>query len=73
MKSKVGFDPTFIFLLILSAVLIFTHLGSASLWEDEAETALVAQTIPVYGIPKITDGMNYFYQEHEKLVLDRVF
>jgi len=67
-KSKVGFDPAFIFLLIVSAVLIFTHLGLASLWEDEAETALVAQTIPVCGIPKITDGTNYFYQEHGKQV-----
>ena len=68
MKSQVSLHPVFIFLLILSAILIFSNLGAASLWEDEAETALVAQTIPIYGIPKITDGTNYFYQEHGKQV-----
>jgi len=55
-------------LLVLAAVLIFTHLGSVYLWEDEAETALVAKTIWTNGIPKITDGINYFYQEQGKRV-----
>ncbi len=53
---------------ILAAFLIFTNLGSVYLWEDEAETALVAKTIWTNGIPKITDGVNYFYQEQGKRV-----
>jgi len=67
-KPRFYFDYSFIFLLFLSLVLIFTHLGSTHLWEDEAETALVAKTIWSHGIPKITDGINYFYQEQGKRV-----
>ena len=59
-------DPFLAGLLILAAVFIFTHLGSVYLWEDEAETALVAKTIWTNGIPKTTDGTNYFYQEQGK-------
>lgn len=57
------FDITLVLLLLLAGVLIFTNLGSVYLWEDEAETALVAKTIWTSGIPKITDGKNVFYQE----------
>ena len=36
-------------LLVLSACLLFTHLGTYSLWDDEAETALGARGILITG------------------------
>lgn len=59
----IRFDIPLLLLLFLAGILIFTNLGTVYLWEDEAETALVAKTIWTNGIPKITDGKNVFYQE----------
>lgn len=67
MNSRVT-ESVIISLFVLASVLIFTNLGSVYLWEDEAETVLVAKTIWTDGIPKITDGVNYFYQEQGKRV-----
>jgi len=67
-KDRTFLDPALICLLALAALFIFSNLGSVYLWEDEAETALVAKTVVSNGIPKISDGMNYFYQEQGKRV-----
>jgi 4-amino-4-deoxy-L-arabinose transferase-like glycosyltransferase len=48
---------------ILAAVLLLTGLDSPLLWQDEAQTALIAQTIVDRGLPYGTDGSNFFSQE----------
>lgn len=50
-------------LLVLGAFLIFANLGNRYLWEDEAETALLARSILIHGIPKAFDGKNLISQE----------
>jgi hypothetical protein len=47
----------------LSAVLLLANLGNQYLWQDEAQTALIAGTILTEGIPHGTDGVNFFSQE----------
>ncbi|MFQ5952857.1 MAG: glycosyltransferase family 39 protein [Candidatus Omnitrophota bacterium] len=47
-----------IILLIITAVLIFTNLGNQYLWQDEAETAVLAKNILEYGYPRALDGGN---------------
>jgi len=49
-------------LVVLAVCLLLPNLGGPYLWQDEAETALVARTIWTHGIPQVTDGHNYFYQ-----------
>ncbi|MFC1517016.1 EpsG family protein [Candidatus Margulisiibacteriota bacterium] len=51
------------FLLILAAVLLFTNLAGDLLWEDEAETAVIAKNILRFGWPKAFDGVNLVTQE----------
>jgi hypothetical protein len=48
---------------LLSAMLLLTNLGSPYLWQDEAQTALIAETILERGVPHGTDGTNYYSQE----------
>ena len=50
-------------LLLLAAALFLTNLGNHYLWQDEAQTALLARTILSHGIPLGFDGTNYFSQE----------
>ncbi len=50
-------------LLLLAAALFLTNLGNHSLWQDEAQTALLARTILSHGIPLGFDGTNHFSQE----------
>lgn len=48
----------------LVALLLCTlNLGNQYLWQDEAQTALVARTVLERGLPYGTDGVNYFSQE----------
>ncbi|MDH3212308.1 MAG: glycosyltransferase family 39 protein [Myxococcales bacterium] len=47
----------------LAAVLLLANLGDRLLWQDEAQTALIARTILSHGIPLGSDGTNYFSQE----------
>jgi len=49
--------------LIAASVLFLSNLGNRYLWQDEAETALVAKTILKHGIPLGYDGKNFFSQE----------
>ena len=48
---------------VLGLFLYFTNLGNIYLWQDEAQTALISQTVLNGGIPKGTDGKNFFSQE----------
>jgi hypothetical protein len=50
-------------LAALSGTLCLTNLGNQYLWQDEAQTALLARTILEHGIPLGTDGTNSFSQE----------
>jgi hypothetical protein len=50
----------FVALMVLAAVLLLANLGNQYLWEDEAQTALVAKTVLTYGIPMGYDGRNNF-------------
>ncbi|TDJ17257.1 MAG: hypothetical protein E2O69_08975, partial [Deltaproteobacteria bacterium] len=47
----------------LAACLLLTNLGNQSLWQDEAQTALLARTILEHGVPHGHDGRNHFSQE----------
>lgn len=53
-------------LAALSAALILPNLGNSYLWQDEAQTAVVARTILTEGVPRGTDGVNFFSQEQGK-------
>ena len=48
---------------LLAGGLMLTNLGNHHLWQDEAQTALIARTVLADGIPRGTDGVNYFSQE----------
>jgi 4-amino-4-deoxy-L-arabinose transferase-like glycosyltransferase len=47
----------------LACVLLLANLGNHSLWQDEAQTALIAGTILSGGVPLGHDGVNSFSQE----------
>ncbi|MBU0571442.1 MAG: glycosyltransferase family 39 protein [Candidatus Omnitrophica bacterium] len=42
----------------IAAILIFANLGNQFLWQDEAETAVLAERVLEYGFPKAFDGEN---------------
>jgi 4-amino-4-deoxy-L-arabinose transferase-like glycosyltransferase len=50
-------------LAALSATLLLANLGNQYLWQDEAQTALLARSILEHGIPHGSDGTNSFSQE----------
>ncbi|MGH0032357.1 MAG: hypothetical protein ACQGVC_21400 [Myxococcota bacterium] len=50
-------------LCALAAALTLPALGAQPLWQDEAQTALVSRTILDGGLPRGTDGTNFFSQE----------
>jgi hypothetical protein len=50
-------------LLLLAALLIFANLDDRRLWDDEAETALLAQNTLRFGVPVAWDGVNLISQE----------
>lgn len=49
--------------LLSASFLLLTNLDDHYLWQDEAETALVARTILSHGYPIGTDGKNSFSQD----------
>ena len=49
--------------IIAAATLSFTNLDAQFLWQDEAQSALLARTTLASGIPLGTDGRNFFSQE----------
>jgi hypothetical protein len=50
-------------LLLLAALLIFANLDDRRLWDDEAETALLAQSTLRFGVPVAWDGVILISQE----------
>jgi 4-amino-4-deoxy-L-arabinose transferase-like glycosyltransferase len=47
----------------LAAGLLLANLGNQYLWQDEAQTALLARSILRFGVPVGFDGLNSFSQE----------
>jgi len=45
-------------LLAVGAVLLFARLGDVYLWQDEAETAVLARHVLWFGYPKASDDVN---------------
>jgi hypothetical protein len=50
-------------LLLLAALLIFANLDDRYLWDDEAETALLARNVLRFGVPVAWDGAGLVSQE----------
>jgi 4-amino-4-deoxy-L-arabinose transferase-like glycosyltransferase len=50
-------------LVLVPAFLLLWNLGDQRLWDDEAQTALISQTILDHGLPLGHDGVNSFSQE----------
>jgi len=50
-------------LLLLGALLIFPNLDDRYLWDDEAETALLAKNVLRFGVPIAWDGVSLISQE----------
>lgn len=48
----------------LGAGLLLWNLGGPLLWQDEAQSALISRTVLETGLPRGTDGINYFSQEY---------
>ena len=49
-------DPFWFVLLLLGPLLLFPNLGNRFLWQDEAETALLARSVVQHGYPLAHDG-----------------
>ena len=49
-------DPFWIVLILLPPLLLFPNLGNRFLWQDEAETALLARSVVEHGYPLAHDG-----------------
>jgi hypothetical protein len=62
-EGKVGLDVPLLAIVALAAALLLANLGNRFLWQDEAQTALIAGTILEGGVPRGTDGLNSFSQE----------
>ncbi len=58
MNSCATRDPWGVPLLAVAAVLLLTHLDNGRLWQDEAETAVLARNTLRYGYPSAFDGVN---------------
>ena len=50
-------------IIVLACFLLLANLGNHYLWQDEAQTAVIARTVMARGMPYGTDGVNYFSQE----------
>lgn len=50
-------------LVLVAALLIFPGLGDRYLWDDEAETALLAKNVLRFGVPVAWDGASLISQE----------
>lgn len=48
---------------LLACLLLFLDLDEPYLWQDEAQTAVISRTILSEGVPRGSDGLNFFSQE----------
>jgi hypothetical protein len=51
------FDRFWLLLALLPPLLLLPNLGAAFLWQDEAETALLAERVLLHGVPLADDGV----------------
>ena len=65
-KKTLAENKLFLGLLVIASFLLFKNLDNIYLWQDEAETALLAQNILEYGYPRAWDGKNVITQNAEK-------
>jgi 4-amino-4-deoxy-L-arabinose transferase-like glycosyltransferase len=57
-------EVVFLSILLIASLLLFNlNLGNHYLWQDEAQTALIAKTVLQYGVPRGYDGINFLSQE----------
>ena len=63
MPGRIGVGALVALGVGLSALVIFAGLGQRYLWEDEAETALLAQRVLRFGVPLAWDGASLISQE----------
>ena len=63
MKSRHAWfrDPVLWCCLAIGAVFLFVRLGQMLLWQDEAETAVLARNILRFGFPRAFDGLNLVF------------
>jgi len=62
--GKINQECVFIFaVLLVVSFLLLSNLGNQYLWDDEAQTALISETILDHGVPLGYDGKNFFSQE----------
>jgi len=55
-------------ILLVGMLLLLPRLDDAFLWQDEAETALVARHLLAYGLPLSSDGTNWVQQAPQPYV-----
>jgi hypothetical protein len=53
-------------ILLIASLLLFARFDDRFLWQDEAETALLGQSVLTYGTPTAFDGRNIISQEGRK-------
>ena len=63
LRPRAGDLAVLVALAALSGALLLANLGNQYLWEDEAQTALLARSVLAHGIPHGTEGANSFSQE----------
>ena len=63
LHRNIRLDGPLLAIVALAALLLLANLGNRFLWQDEAQTALIAGSVLDGGIPRGTDGRNSFSQE----------
>jgi 4-amino-4-deoxy-L-arabinose transferase-like glycosyltransferase len=63
MSRQTGVGALVVVGVVLGALLIFAGLGQRYLWDDEAETALLAERVLRFGVPLAWDGASLVSQE----------
>ena len=58
-------------LFVVACALIFPNLGDRHLWQDEAETALIAKNVMRTGLPLAWDGRAFVTQMYESVKRSR--
>jgi hypothetical protein len=62
LDSRLARNNYLIVVLIVAGGLLFANLGNAYLWQDEAETAMLAKNLLAKGYPSAWDGKNLVTQ-----------
>jgi 4-amino-4-deoxy-L-arabinose transferase-like glycosyltransferase len=63
MSRQAGIGAVVALGVVLGAILIFAGLSQRYLWDDEAETALLAERVLQFGVPLAWDGASLVSQE----------